>query len=323
MTSRILPKECKPASNKALRLPSRATSLTIVTRTKGNRNEFLIQNANSVSAFETNLPISCTLGHLIIGEVTQTPDVVTANKVNFQSPEGKDSDDRFALIKEALKICESEYIWFVDDDDLVNPDAAVEIATMLSLGNADIVQIDSQHFIGDLKQQGHRYRAKNFEASFMAPNQTPLCSIIYRTKFLKELISEKFNEITLLEDHFMYMIALASTASPVVSSPIIGSNIRLHENNSVVVRDTKQYSHASDLYKLWEGMVRIRFNQQLLISAQYYRKNIANQTPFIANLLRAVFSREAWRSVFYFKVLQRLLAKEISVRQLGIWLRRG
>jgi hypothetical protein len=193
-------------------------SLTVVTRTLGDRQELLDRTISSVKELKSKWAPWVDVRHLIVGPDYLLPNYLEIGNATFlpyTKTEGVDS--RWDAIEHAMRALDSDFVQFLDDDD------------WLQLGESMIIpqeiaesKYDSYWIPGEFSGQGilHRrimrllgsrftYDPKYFHLS-VSPrvNLTPFPCVIYRTS----LVQAAVREISVLspvfrEDHLVFVFA--------------------------------------------------------------------------------------------------------------------
>ena len=168
---------------------SKKQTLSIVVRSQFKRKSTLLRTLNSIRSFAgrasyLNIEIVIVTGIKVIDRDALGTDI----KI-FQVDTSKFVDDRFELVQFASKNLTSDYIWFVDDDDWLFPNAAEEVSLIVASARPDSTFFfDSQHFSESTQvdrnqwlleptsvKAGRRFEGHRFMSCLSGHNWIPFC----------------------------------------------------------------------------------------------------------------------------------------------------
>lgn len=151
----------------------------------------------------------------------------------------------------AIDSLESDFIWFIDDDDFVMPGALQALARtlipgapVLLLGTSEV--LDEQWTDSQLArfQSLARFPSSRVFEVFKGENYVPICSMLVPTKLARERCAEVTASGEYLEDYFILLRLLTSQRVEVEMLPaaIAGISLRGTENT---VRQSKNDTWTS------------------------------------------------------------------------------
>lgn len=192
------------------------TTLSIIVRTQFTRLKALFRTLSSIKSFSTMADASCDIRCYVITDNLEGPDK-TYYGYNVLKCESQKKDSRFSLIANAIKLIDSDYVWFIDDDDWVFPNVAHQISQVLcSCPKKSTIYLDVRHFnetvdFNDLNTSeltaSRYFPAKNFIKNFSGENYSPFCGVIFPKVVLERIInSSMINSVTLMEDFMLHVI---------------------------------------------------------------------------------------------------------------------
>jgi hypothetical protein len=167
-------------------------------------------------------------------------------------PDDSGRDNRFRLVQHAIRHIESDYLWFVDDDDWLFPNDAELIALALAIAPAGSpVFVDSQHFreagstvasegaLPSLRSSpGRRFPASEFMLSLSGHNHTPFCSAVLNRVTLLAIPDELFQKIVYFEDFALVLHSVLQPRVTPIAVSTLGAGISVRaEGHSVVESD--------------------------------------------------------------------------------------
>lgn len=295
--------------------------IAIITRTLGKRPDLLHRNVNSVEKLKERAK-NFTVSHHIytsnveIGSIPGIPE----NRVHLVDAKDK-ADSRFALLREAIERNDAEFFWIVDDDDFINSEIAGDLNSLFSNDSEfGLLFLDSIHFHESAKARrprlGNRYSALQAMESFMGPNQTPICSVIYPGTKIPLGMLDNGSKLAVLEDHYLLMQALLHVdCSPTYISSV-GAFISIRgDGQSVVGGPRNVWSSANaDLAHLMS--LAGGGNAELLQSVARLLRERGKTSTFRTLLKLAAFVVQPgfWRALRDFDFLARFRAKKFNLR---------
>ena len=222
--------------DRAMEQARRKPSLTICCRTQFNRPEMLERAVLSFSACRKCEPL---LGALHVRLVTDQPEetarpglerlgrIYPAAEIEcWFHPVREARLSRIDLLRGAIERAETDYIWFIDDDDFVNPAAFTCLARCLAPDDP-VVVISSSAIVKEEWQtveapgtaprrtlvsavRSGGYPARNIFGILRGDNQIPICGMIFPV----ELLRTRLRNVKALgeygEDYFLLLLALTA-----------------------------------------------------------------------------------------------------------------
>ena len=233
-------------------------SVGIVTRTRFERPAFLERIVLTTSMFIAAARHAkfehCVISNPAAGSSPSLPRTVK----QLTSSRTRDSDDRFHLVREAADKLESRYLWFIDDDDWLFPNAAELISLMVSLApKGSILFVDVMHFAetnienlssGPPISSVHpirRFPASHFAASLTGQNFTPFCGVILDRESIAGTPGEVFDRITFFEDYTLILAALVNQGSLPVSLGVLASGISMRSGDHSATQSDRRPWNSS------------------------------------------------------------------------------
>lgn len=300
--------------------------LSIITRTIGSRGQKLLRCVKSVAEFSKGLH-SLDVEHIVIysGDKPGLPDNAI---VKFVKNEKTEHNSRISGLLKGIDASQGDYILFLDDDDFLNHDSAEELQQVLNFDPVQrIVFFDSQQIVENKRKnngrapKGHRYRALNSVASFLGPNRTPICSVVYPKSTLDHIAESLRGSGApmVLEDHLIFMLALKVSDFNFVCSDKILTWISVHGDNQTVLNQIP-IEWLSSMAAIRTTLLEDSNPKLTEIQARY-----ANQLRFqeiqkgIPRKLLRLGTCSFWRAFLAFRVPGRLLSNQVTIRE--TWLK--
>lgn len=233
-------------------------SVAIVTRTRFERPAFLERSVLTTSMFIAAAR-HASFEHCVISNPAAVPPASLPRSVKrVTSTRIHETDDRFHLVREAASNLRSRYLWFVDDDDWLFPNAAETISLMVSLAPpGSSLFVDVMHFAeSDIEtlQSGppissvhpiRRFPATHFAASLTGQNFTPFCGVILDRESIAELPPEIFDRITFFEDYTLILASLVSRGSLPVTASVLAAGISMRGGDHSATQPDRRPWNAS------------------------------------------------------------------------------
>lgn len=190
---------------------------------------------------------------------------------------------RADLIFAAIERAESDYIWFVDDDDYVMPGAAQALGRTLMPGDDAIVVADAfkveeawsvpigeeRPVLTDSRVAGQFSRLNLFRV-LSGANHIPICGIVWPARFLAARLAARRALGDYNEDYFVLLTALSGPQVEVrlLAATIAGVSFRRSGNTvSETDRAAWHYSYATFVQEILCDETRNPFLWQLAKSA--------------------------------------------------------
>ena len=170
---------------------------------------------------------------------------------------------RTELMVHALRRAETDYVWFVDDDDFALADSLLHIRSAFNLGKRNIIVADSQVYeevwdpgpgnaarLLDWKVTGG-FSARNCLQSLGGFNLTPNCSVVFPVALMRPVLERVAALGDYNEDYFFFCLAMSAPGAEVtpVSRPIAG----ISRHNLGRTQSNGERLHWHDSYSTFIG----------------------------------------------------------------------
>ena len=231
-------------------------SLEIVTRTKFERRVSLQRTMLTVSLLQSRIS-DLDIGHTVISGRSHPvdeefpPGVKVLVIPGLES--GEEKDDRFKLITSAVDSSNTDYIWFIDDDDWVFPQCAEVLSLVLNTSpEGSTFYFDSQ-FFNQKKEEfetnqdeyskldiGARSLGSTFALNLSGLNHVPFCNIVFDRQKLTAIPSHLVETLHLYEDFAIQIMVMSDRQYFPVSLNILVAGIQMRtelHSNSTESRD--------------------------------------------------------------------------------------
>lgn len=236
---------------------SRPTRLTIVCRSQFNRPHLLERALLSFVAAQMECPSWLSLEVVVISdqhkERIQSEVALLQEKfpslnlsglhVHSRSRETSRVDHLLTAIREI----ETDYIWFIDDDDFVMPGAVPALARTL-VPNAPLVVVGTSEVLDEEWIEGQLTRfqslasflsSKVFEV-FKGENHVPICSMVVSSALARERCKGVAASGEYLEDYFILMRILTAPRLEVEVLPVTLAGISLRGTENTVRESVRE-----------------------------------------------------------------------------------
>jgi hypothetical protein len=146
---------------------------------------------------------------------------------------------------------EDSYVWIVDDDDFIIPEAFKFIPFLLNknyllTGNCLVFEekwtSEKEISYPLFSKEINIFDAFNGYKNIIGDNYIPVCSVIYPTKILKKIFREFKLEGDYLEDYFI--ITISQNLSDTFHIPINIAGISYHGSNTVLEKDRTNWDYS-------------------------------------------------------------------------------
>jgi hypothetical protein len=244
-------------------------SVTICCRTQFRRLELLERCVLSLSACPQ---YACGLADVHIRLITdQSPCVAEPiiEKLRYGHPgaaiecwfhqirPGRHS--RADLLVAAIERAETDYIWFIDDDDTANPPATAAIARCLVAG-APVVVVGSSVVVEEdwrpavagatalalMRSERHaRYSAADIFRVLTGRNFIPSCGMVLPVPLLRQRLRNGRVLGDYNEDYFLLLLALTASSVEVVALDIDIASISLRDKENTGMQEDRTQWHTS------------------------------------------------------------------------------
>jgi hypothetical protein len=303
-----------------------APSLTIVTRTQFGRLPALSRCLESVLSFAAEFD-DPRLTLVLASDKQRPPEFEIPESFEFVQasyPPGKDS--RFLLVREAVSKIKSDYYFFVDDDDWMFPNHAVQLKRTLSVSpRGSVVFVNTQHYLeGDWGAQGldvaskysisagSVFHARNYIKGLSGKNFTPFCGVVLPSTAFEGVSDEAFAQVEYAEDYFLILRSLYKRGMPIIfDGHLAGISIREDGNTVTDVGATKwQRAKANVGYHLINdpSLQSGKFGSGAL---SYFNKRRSGS--LFARASRVMFDGRLWVMAFRSNVPSKILSGQIPI----------
>ncbi len=233
------------------------TSVAIIIRTQFKRNELLFRSILSIKSF---IASSCN-SHIFKCYIV-TDDTSIDRDTYYDIPvicfRCDMQDSRFFLVYKSLSVINTDYIWFVDDDDWLFPnEAKILTDSILSFPKESTFYIGSGYFneknisYGNNSWKGNSrseyvrfFNPQELLKSILGYNSIPFCGIIFpRKSILKKINDNIVTSITYYEDYYVELsnMFLYDFFPVIIDRLFVGISIR-ESGNTITERDRTKWN---------------------------------------------------------------------------------
>lgn len=173
---------------------------------------------------------------------------------------------RTDLMLHAFERIETTYIWFVDDDDFVFPQAIQYIAWALSslrtpliIGDCVVYEEEWDHSSGDcvLSREVYKRPGDLYPHVFSGDNYIPVCGICYPREPMRKILQGAAADGDYSEDYYVLLKALTNASMDVlvIESSFAGISLRKGGSDNTVTQTDRsewQLSYATFIGELME-----------------------------------------------------------------------
>ena len=293
-------------------------SVGIVIRTQLRRRPLLLRALDSIRSF---IAASGNAVDWHVHIVTDSREDAAWTGVDEQHvlrvevPQERDS--RFLLVKHAASAVETEFLWFIDDDDWLFPNVAEDLAWAIACAPpAAMIFIDSQHYLersGSDPDEislfkstpGSYFHAADFFKSTSGVNHSPFCGVLYARELLGSIPSRLYESVIYYEDFATTMYSLfEGCAFPLVLDRLcVGISVRESGNT---ITETDRTIWNKSMSTLASAMVNDSLNFQALSLGEKFvlREQIVNDDRLaiaqqkidsLAHEIEAMLRSRSWR----------------------------
>jgi hypothetical protein len=243
---------------------AKPVTLTIACRSQFNRQYLLERAMLSFAAAQQEAPGHCELRVALISDVSS--DKLQSEVRRWQSlfpslsvcglhvESRRRETSRIDHLLTSIAQIESDYLWFVDDDDFVMPGAVPALARVF-VPEAPVLLVGSSEVLEESWEQGRlvdfhacgAHASKHVFDVFQGENFVPICGMVIPVKLARERCRHVEANGEYLEDYFILMRLLTSprVEVEVLAAPIAGISLRGQENTvRQSHRDTWNRSYA-------------------------------------------------------------------------------
>ena len=157
-----------------------------------------------------------------------------------------------------VNAAETEYVWFVDDDDYVDlfiftnfqKTLGIRKLSPLIFLNSQChketwIKTESEYPVLKQSEALNTWSSDAWKSLFIGHNQVPVCGAIIPTQFLKKCIKDFDFRFDLSEDYTIYLLIIShGEIPPIISEKYFGCHISIREggDNSVTAEDRTQWT---------------------------------------------------------------------------------
>jgi Glycosyl transferase family 2 len=237
-------------------------SLTVAVRTTGTRRGMLRRNLEALGAAHRHSPVADVV---LVGRDIESAAVEASRSIELPTRRVDHADDdrppRVAAMTAALEESDTDYVWFVDDDDWVTPASVAVIKSAVHASDRPIVIAASDVFAETWEDddlvaavEERHYWPGEWYRAFTGWNFLPFCSIVLPRELAMERLLAIPVRHDLGEDYAMQLLLFTAAGSTVAvaEETIANVSIRGASDNVVTMTDRTPWlrdfaSHASDL----------------------------------------------------------------------------
>jgi hypothetical protein len=257
-------------------LVAEKASLTVCCRTQFNRMDLLKRAMSSFMVLAVQSAELFALQLRLISDVVNPSALSTLRQefptVTFECWSHQVRAPRYSradLLLAAIERAETDYIWFVDDDDYVLPGAALVLARTLLAGDDTVVIGNSwkmeeswcvQDGEGELtlveSKKTNRFENRNVFKVFSGANHIPICSLLLPVTKVRDCLSDKQALGNYNEDYFVLLSTLTAPKTDVrlLDADICAVSFRGTLNTvSEVDRSAWHSSYATFIQEILQG----------------------------------------------------------------------
>ena len=256
----------------------RKPSLTIGVRSQLERPELLERALASMAVLASDNQGLVELQVAIVSDAPEAELLGSVARLSGRFPSlpltgwhVADHGPRFSranLLIEAFGRCESDYLWFVDDDDFVLPDSIRAVWRRMSPRTNNLIIASSDRYFETWSRlsdhtlflEHFRYQeripASNVLDNFTGDNFLPICSAFFPVRLMRERLREVRGLGDYYEDYFLLMLCMTAPGVELetLDAPVAGISIR-EAGNTVTEGDRSHwnFSYASFMGELIGG----------------------------------------------------------------------
>jgi hypothetical protein len=267
----------------------------VVVRTIFTRPAMLRRNLASLDAASKQTPLHEVLITSERPELTEAVDGLQRDfpRLALRPVSGPSSTvpSRTANLVAGARAATGDYVWFVDDDDVADPDALALLQGAVRsryhpilVGDCDVYQevvvpLDGAGAGIDRTNPLRTYRADGWVTAFSGVNPVPVCAVVYPRPILQRVATEDSLRHGLSQD---YALLLLSLNDPGAEVRVIRGNLA-----DISLRAGPASDNATTLYGPEERSVSISgFMADTLAPGSGYRVVLAQLGSEVARLTR-------------------------------------
>ena len=247
----------------------RKPSLTICCRTQFNRPELLDRCVLSLSSCHE---YACGLADIQVRLITDQP-ATTADPIvsrlreayctaNLDCSFHQIRPGRFSrtdLLIAAIERAETDYIWFVDDDDFAIPPAVTALSRCLIPGRPMVIAASSMAMRETWKppssgapapaipysERSHRYSGADIFRILTGHNYIPICSMVLPVPLMQQRLRGREALGDYNEDYFLLLLALTAARVEVCVLPTDIASISVRDKENTALQEDRSHWHFS------------------------------------------------------------------------------
>lgn len=258
---------------------SRAASITLCCRTQFNRMELLHRAVTSFMVFCIEGVGLLNVQIRLISDVDETRSAANIRALVDEFPSldfeywphqlRQPRHSRTDLLMAAIERAQTDYIWFVDDDDYVLPGSAVALSRTLMAGDQTVVvgnslkmeetwevpAGESAPVLGASKRV-NRFENRNLFRVFAGANHIPICSMLLPVKKALDCLAGKKALGDYNEDYFVLLSILLAPKTDVrlLDADLCGVSFRGGLNTvNEIDRSAWHHSYATFMQEILLG----------------------------------------------------------------------
>ena len=192
-------------------------------------------------------------------------------------------------------------------DDQTNP---------IILDAQHIHENDGPQALTRVLKKGKRFKGSLFLSSLSGGNRTPFPSVVYPSSLLSDAFQLAGEDITLFEDHLLFLWAMArQPVSPWLLGQI-GVYISIHGNRQSVVSDLQDSWVSRTALILQLTSPATMPNRELWIAARHWQQRKIPRLRTLLKVAGLALNPRAWRSVRAFKSIDNTIKGRTSFQSL-------
>lgn len=228
-----------PRVESSLRHVRRDPTVSIVIRTTGDRPALLRRALSSaVAAGASEVIVASPRSAADPTEAAgMAPDVV----VRHVSVPEMDLPGRTAALMAGLEAAETDYVWFVDDDDWAEPQSVDAIVGSIHAGDRPVIvgTVTSHEETWSGAELAHRrtirtYVSDEWYRAFTGWNHVPNCALVYPTHQLRDRLATTGVRHDLGEDFALQLLAVTTPGTAVLAIEDVIANVSVRDHGTTV-----------------------------------------------------------------------------------------
>lgn len=311
-------------------------TVTIVTRTQFQRIGMLKRLCNTIQSFIANGDVNKVIFNHVL--VTDQENVHSYDNefdldVIFY-PCSKPHDTRFELVKFAADQLNTDFLWFVDDDDWVFNNESSYLSDLISSTSLNsLYVVGTQHFHESISTEegsstmpvgkltpGRYFSANDFSASLIGTNHTPFCGLIYPREVVKSLPDNLVDNVTYFEDFALFLYSILSgKCQPIIHDKLlVGVSVR-ESGNTITEMDRTKWDRS--MSELISSLVNQHHRAEALLGLRISGNSSESygalylEIDALKNEVISMKNSRSWKITKGLRGLGRLLRREINLAE--------